>query len=205
MKKNISVILCAASLTIGVAFTSFAGQWKQDSIGWWYQNDDGSYQQDGWFQDVDGKYYYFNQAGYMLANTTTPDGYYVDASGAWVQNGNSASSANTGSSAQATSWTGTYHIWNGNTYTTNDGTVMGHNFCNADNNSLHIGGYFYGLGYCDKTLSFANNCTFWGVGGEQDPEKVPKQQFIEMLNRPSRMGLVLYVENDVIVKAELGS
>lgn len=101
MKKSVLVIIGAVLLTIGTAFTSFAGQWKQDAVGWWYQNDDGSYQQNGWFRDTDGKYYYFNQAGYMLANTITPDGYFVDASGAWIT-GSSASSAQTSKSLSGT-------------------------------------------------------------------------------------------------------
>lgn len=58
--------------------------WKQDSIGWWYQNADGSYPKSAW-QQIGDKYYYFNEAGYMLADTTTPDGYQVDVNGAWVQ------------------------------------------------------------------------------------------------------------------------
>ena len=32
-----------------------------------------------------GVYYYFGNDGYMLADTWTPDGYYVDHNGAWVQ------------------------------------------------------------------------------------------------------------------------
>ena len=85
MKKLVTVLL-AGLLALSVGTTGFAGEWKKDSVGWWYQNSDGTYQKNGWFQDTDGKYYYFNPAGYMLANTVTPDGYYVDASGAWVQN-----------------------------------------------------------------------------------------------------------------------
>lgn len=57
--------------------------WKQDNTGWWYQNMDGSYPKSTW-QQIDGKYYYFNELGYMLSNTTTPDGYQVDASGARI-------------------------------------------------------------------------------------------------------------------------
>lgn len=58
--------------------------WKQDNTGWWYQNADGSYPKSVW-QQIDSKYYYFNESGYMLSNTTTPDGYQVDESGAWIQ------------------------------------------------------------------------------------------------------------------------
>ena len=66
--------------------------WKQGSVGWWYQYSDGSYVKNNWFQDVDGKWYYFNNDGYMLANTTTPDGYYVNVSGVWVKDYLSVSS-----------------------------------------------------------------------------------------------------------------
>ena len=44
----------------------------------------------GW-HEIDGKWYYFNTAsdkgtlGAMLADTTTPDGYKVDANGAWIR------------------------------------------------------------------------------------------------------------------------
>lgn len=43
----------------------------------------------GW-QQIDGRWYYFNEKsdgfrGTMLSNTTTPDGYTVDGSGAWIQ------------------------------------------------------------------------------------------------------------------------
>ena len=31
--------------------------------------------------------YYFNQWGYLITNTHSPDGYYVDANGAWVDSG----------------------------------------------------------------------------------------------------------------------
>ena len=39
--------------------------WHQDENGWWYQNRDGSYYQDGW-QEVNGSTYYFNSNGYIL-------------------------------------------------------------------------------------------------------------------------------------------
>lgn len=64
---------------------SFAGEWKQDDKGYWYQKDDGSYKT-GWFEDVDGKWYYFDlQTGYMLSNTVTPDGFMVNENGMWIE------------------------------------------------------------------------------------------------------------------------
>ena len=56
--------------------------WEQDSNGWWWRNADGTYPVNQW-KEINGNYYYFGTDGYMLANTTTPDGYQVDASGAW--------------------------------------------------------------------------------------------------------------------------
>lgn len=94
MKKRPLTMVVTGIMTAAMSMTAFAGTWQQDTTGWKYQNDDGSYQQNGWYQDTDGKYYYFNQDGYMLANTTTPDGYTVDSSGAWVTGNTTAS--NTG-------------------------------------------------------------------------------------------------------------
>lgn len=64
--------------------TKTIASWQQDSTGWWYQNADGSYPKSTW-QLIDGEYYYFNERGYMLSNTTTPDGYKVNSNGAWIQ------------------------------------------------------------------------------------------------------------------------
>ena len=74
--------------TVGVAsavlsMTSFAGEWKQDASGWWYQNDDGSYSTNTW-QEIGGKQYYFDANGYMLHDTTTPDGKQVGSDGSLV-------------------------------------------------------------------------------------------------------------------------
>ena len=58
--------------------------WKQDQNGWWYQNSDGTYPTNTW-KEINGKQYYFGSNGYMLSNTTTPDGYKVGVDGAWIQ------------------------------------------------------------------------------------------------------------------------
>lgn len=90
MKKGYLTALMAAAMTMGSAMTSFAG-WQSDTNGWWWQNDDGSYPVNTW-QWIDGNQdgvaesYYFGPDGYMLSNTITPDGYQVNADGAWIEN-----------------------------------------------------------------------------------------------------------------------
>ncbi len=96
--KKIAALIAAGMLVVSMSVTAYAGEWKKDARGWWYQNDDGGYPSNGWAL-INGIYYYFDSVGYMLENTVTPDGYYVDASGAWVQNAqntqNTAQQANT--------------------------------------------------------------------------------------------------------------
>lgn len=55
--------------------------WKKISNAWYYFNADGVMQANCWVGD-----YYLGSSGAMLVNTTTPDGYRVDASGKWIQN-----------------------------------------------------------------------------------------------------------------------
>lgn len=65
---------------------AFAG-WEHNEIGTWYKNEEGTYKT-GWHQDYDGQWYYLDDnTGYMLSETTTPDGYYVNNTGAWVAEG----------------------------------------------------------------------------------------------------------------------
>jgi len=62
---------------------TMATGWVQDGATWYYLNGSGA-MQTGWLND-NGTWYYLNASGAMLANTTTPDGYYVGANGAWVK------------------------------------------------------------------------------------------------------------------------
>lgn len=86
MKKKILIFTSVMALSFLTANTALAGQWQQDTTGWSYQNDDGTYRNTGWSW-VDGKCYYFTPEGYCLQNTQTPDGYTVDESGAWTADG----------------------------------------------------------------------------------------------------------------------
>lgn len=92
MKKKIITFAAATVMTLAMSMTAFAGQWVSDANGWWWQNDDGSYPANTW-QWIDGNQdgvaesYYFNAQGYCLQNTTTPDGYTVNADGAWIADG----------------------------------------------------------------------------------------------------------------------
>ena len=90
--------------------SSNGGTWKRNNVGWWYEYSDGSYPRNGWLsiknvwycfdaagymrmgwiQAGDGKWYYCDpregsNQGAMMVNTTTPDGYRVDANGVWIQ------------------------------------------------------------------------------------------------------------------------
>ena len=112
--KAAAALAVAATVTAAMTFVSAAGQWKLDGNGWWYQNDDGSWTSNGW-QMIDGQYYYFNGSGYMLANTTTPDGYYVGPDGAWVQ-GAAAAASSSSSAAASADYSGSYQAPNGTRY-----------------------------------------------------------------------------------------
>ena len=79
------------------------GQWQTDNTGTWWKRLDGSWPYSQWvcingawywfnasgyrsekkWEIVDGVYYYLGEGGVMAADCLTPDGYWVDASGAW--------------------------------------------------------------------------------------------------------------------------
>ena len=82
MKKGITFAFIVA-MTLIMNMPAYAGEWKQDSSGWWYQNDDGSYPSNQW-KEIEGKQYYFDQSGYKLVNAITPDGRLVDGNGVLI-------------------------------------------------------------------------------------------------------------------------
>lgn len=108
MRKRLITVLTAAALTGAMSVTAFAAGWQQNAAGWWYGTnaDNSQWYNNGW-QWIDGnndgvsECYYFDSNGYILANTTTPDGYQVNSNGAWVENGvvKTQSSTSTGGTA----------------------------------------------------------------------------------------------------------
>ena len=92
--KNKLIILATAVFSLSLAGSVFADTnygWVKDSKGWWWSEPSG-YPKNCWSWidgNVDGyvECYYFGADGYALLDTTTPDGYKVNADGAWVENG----------------------------------------------------------------------------------------------------------------------
>ena len=90
MKKGIFAALAATALSVVMSVTAFAGTWVQDSVGWWYQRDDGSYPAGKWEEIVtydNGResrmLYCFDEKGYLAANTWR-EGSYAGVAGTLI-------------------------------------------------------------------------------------------------------------------------
>lgn len=81
--KKARLFIATAIAATAISFTAFAGEWKQDTTGWWYENDDGSFTTSAW-QVIGGKSYLFDANGYMRTGwiqTTSGNWYYLNPSG----------------------------------------------------------------------------------------------------------------------------
>ena len=93
-----------------------AGEWKQDSRGWWYRNADGSYPKDQ-AVTIGGTVYRFDASGYMRTGWVKDDGswYYHTGSGAqasgWTLVGGSWYYLDPSSGAMVTGWTQVGSAW----------------------------------------------------------------------------------------------
>lgn len=90
VKRALTVLAASGALMAIAAFPAYAGQWKQDGNGWWWQNDDGTYPEWMWAW-IDGNHdgiaenYYFDERGY-LSSETENQGVQVNADGAMIEN-----------------------------------------------------------------------------------------------------------------------
>ncbi len=90
--KKITLIFATAILTVLMTMTVFAGTWKQDGKGWWWDRGNGTWPVSCWEwcdgnNDGIAECYYFGPDGYCYISTTTPDGFQVNEKGQWIENG----------------------------------------------------------------------------------------------------------------------
>lgn len=110
--KKLATATLTLVLAAAMSMTSWAGAWKQDNNGWWYENDDQSYPKNSW-QQIGGTWYYFGADGYMYYSTWMQSGnqwYYLLDSGAMAVN----------------QWVGNYYVGSDGAMLTNTTTPDGY-------------------------------------------------------------------------------
>lgn len=91
-KKGFLTLGLVATMCLSCSFFTYAAEWKRNDIGWWWETRFGTYPTNSWCW-IDGNHdgimenYYFDENGYLLVNTTTPDNYTVNENGAKVVDG----------------------------------------------------------------------------------------------------------------------
>ena len=88
--RKLAILMIALCLSVSSSIISFAGEWKQDSKGYWYVNDDGTFVVNDWKQ-IDNNWYHFGSDGYMQhSGVLSLDGkkYVLMSSGALETNRN---------------------------------------------------------------------------------------------------------------------
>lgn len=63
--KRLMITGVAGALSLCISMTAYAGNWMQDSTGWWYQDNDGNYPVNTW-RLIDDTWYRFDENGYMV-------------------------------------------------------------------------------------------------------------------------------------------
>ena len=91
MRKKIAAVILAGVLAGAFGMTAYAGQWKSNDQGWWFQNDDGTYLTNGWYWidgngDGSAEKYYFYPDGYMAHNNKI-GALQVNQTGQWESHG----------------------------------------------------------------------------------------------------------------------
>ena len=91
-RRNLTIALAAAAMTMALPITAMAGEWHREPGGWWWTDDDGSYPVSQWRwldgnQDGIAECYYFDSSGWLVTGAQAPDGWTVDENGAWTEDG----------------------------------------------------------------------------------------------------------------------
>lgn len=129
IKKLIAISILSLSI-LSINPICANAEWKQDSNGWW--NTEGDSWSTGWRQ-IDNKWYYFDNNGYMVTNTTI-NGYKIDNSGVWVQN-TAITTTNNSNNVATTNLTS-----NSNNVLNSNNTTNLTNLTNNINNGVIING-----------------------------------------------------------------
>ena len=173
--KKAALITLAASMTMGSGFTSLAAGWQSDANGWWWEDDFGGYYADGWAW-LDGNHdgiaesYCFDARGYLYAGTTTPDGYEVNADGAWVKDGvvqtkTTTVTTDASKSSQNDDYSGTY-VTSYATY------VLTYN---KSTNSIHQKSIYNDGSYFEDDYIYSgsyNGITYFDLDSDEDKDSI---------------------------------
>ena len=145
--------------------------WVQDGDQWRYVKKNGYYAANGWIQDTDGTWYYFNMAGYMEADDYTPDGFYVGPNGAW--NGQPANltaigqNPGPGALLQNVGWEENQGVWK---YRQADGTYVTNGWYQAPDEKW----YYFGADSIMLANIFTPDGYFVGADGAWDGQPVSR-------------------------------
>lgn len=214
LTKMFSLILSLLILSVLFNVNAYAaeGHWEKDGKGWWYALNGGGYSKNSWLLDG-GKYYYFNNDGYMLANQlvgdyylgidgamlvrgNTPDGYFVRDDGRWDQN------------IPKTNWpvlNGTYEV---SLSKLNSEYKSGVDSISLEINTLAIFGYIHkhtangleDIGYQSICFYVPDNVKFYSREG-QDGWLTPmsRKEMEDYINSGPSLGLELEIINNTII------
>lgn len=63
-KKQLLAGVLSAAMVLGSTVPAFAAEWKRDTVGWWWQEDNGQYPTNTW-RFINNNWFYFYESGYM--------------------------------------------------------------------------------------------------------------------------------------------
>lgn len=207
MKKKavFTAATTATAMILATGITSLAAGWQQNAKGYWYGTnaDNTTWYSNGW-QWIDGngdgvaECYYFDGNGYMLANTTTPDGYQVNASGAWVQNGHiqTKNTTNSSSNSEYSNISGKFSIdmSNGKNVVRADGDTL---IVDADY-SVFNNGDLVSSNHLNGKFKLLDSTVYYGAEDAGD-YTMSKSEFFRNNNMAMGPGVDLKIVNGIVI------